>query len=92
MLKKNLSQNLGWAAQIVASEATREKRRGGTFQQLVAKVYEVGEGDSEGEVSQGNSKLKKSQTCDVLGKSRDLTFRSLRHRSLPLTKFAQKMH
>jgi hypothetical protein len=49
VLKKNLPQYVSWAAQIVASEATREKRRGGTFQQLVAKVYEAGEGESEGD-------------------------------------------
>jgi hypothetical protein len=59
VLKKNLPQTLSWAAQIVTSEATREGKRGGTFQ-LVAKVHEAGEGDSEGngEASQVSSKLK----------------------------------
>ena len=61
LLAKNLPQSLSLAAQMVAENATRDKRRGGTFQQLVAKIRAAGNiQDSEGnsEASQVNSKLK----------------------------------
>jgi hypothetical protein len=61
VLKKNLPQSLSLAARMVAENAARDKRRGGTFQQLVAKIRAAGniqtsEGDSE--ASQVSSKLK----------------------------------
>ena len=42
-LKRNLPSHLAWAAQMVSSEAATSGRRGGTFQQLVAKIYETAE-------------------------------------------------
>jgi hypothetical protein len=47
---------------MVAENAARDKRRGGTFQQLVAKIRAAGNiqaSEGEGEASQENSKLKK---------------------------------
>ena len=56
VLKKNLPANLAWAAQLVSSDSTR---RGSTFQQLVAKIFETADLQEEGvKVVTGDDKKK----------------------------------
>ena len=58
VLKKNLPANLAWAAQLVSSDSTR---RGSTFQQLVAKIFETADLQEEGvKVVTGDDKKKSS--------------------------------
>jgi hypothetical protein len=48
ILKKNLPSHLSWAADMVQQQAsTTPNRKGGTFQQLVSKIYDTLQQDSE---------------------------------------------
>jgi hypothetical protein len=40
-LKKNLTENLSWAADAVQQQASMADRKGGMFQHLVSKIYET---------------------------------------------------
>ena len=61
VLKRSLPTNLAWAAQMVSNDA---KQRGSTFQQLVAKIFETSDLQSEEGKSATNSGKKKSGPSD----------------------------